>query len=158
MKKSIIYLVLGFLFVVSCHSQERENLNRSASVLESDELLKNPLLMIPITSSVQPKESTMSTLYGNQTAAAYAKVNSDSRYPADSELYEVTWKQKPDELWFGANVPKEIFSVEKISIYDGYSQKYEIYRGESLKKKSIPKDEEISRISFILSQKMAVSP
>lgn len=158
MKKNIVYLVLGFLFIVSCHSQEKENLNRSASVQENDELLENPLLMIPITSSVQPKESTMSTLYGNETAAAYAKVNSDSRYPDGSELYEVTWKQKPDELWFGANVPKEIFSVEKISIYNGYSHKYEIYKGKPLKKKSIAKDEEISRISFILLQKMAVSP
>ncbi|MBT2620534.1 cytochrome P460 family protein [Chryseobacterium sp. ISL-6] len=158
MKKNVIYLVLSFLFILSCHSEEKENLNRNASVKQSDELLENPLLMTPITSSVQPKDSTISTLYGNKAAAAYAKMNSDSKYPEGAVLYEVTWKQKPDELWFGANIPKEIFSVEKVIFQNRDLHKYEIYMGKPLKKKSLFKDEELSRISFITSQKMAVSP
>lgn len=154
---SIYIIVVSFLSLWSCHSEQKENLNKKAAVQQNDELLENPLLMIPITSSIQPKDNTMSTLYGNQIAADYARNNADSQYPQGAVLYEVTWKQKPDELWFGAKVPEDIFSVEKVTFHDHNSYTYETYKDKPLRK---VKESKIntSRISFITSQKMAVSP
>ncbi|ASK32234.1 hypothetical protein CEY12_20030 [Chryseobacterium sp. T16E-39] len=156
--KIIIYLSLVLVAVLSCHSDSKENLNKEASVQKNDGLAENPLLMTPITSSIQPKDSTMSTLYGNQIAEKYAKNNSASQYPEGAVLYEVTWKQKPDELWYGANVPKDIFSVEKITFQNNGKCNYEIYKGNPLQRQQTNEKNEIPRITFITGQKMAVSP
>ena len=49
-------------------------------------------------SFVNQKDSSMSILYGGK------------------ELYKlVTWKQKPDEHWFGANIPGNLLSVDSVS-------------------------------------------
>jgi hypothetical protein len=153
MKKIVLFLIL----MISCGQKSKETVNIRASAQRSDGLEENPLLMSPITSSIQPNDSTMSTLYGNEIAFHYAKQHSDSNYPEGTILYEVTWRQKPDELWFGANIPKEIFSVEKI-YFRGNDYVYEKFEGNPLKKISIAKVDSDLRQSFILSQKMAVSP
>lgn len=156
MKKNIIYFSLILVSLLSCHQEPQENINEKASIQHNDELLENPLLMTPITSSIHPKDSTMSTLYGNEIAVMHAKSN--SKYPQGATLYEVTWKQKSDEWWFGANVPKEILSVEKVIFREKEKVEYEIYEGRPLKKKGQKEGSETSRILAIVSQKMAVSP
>lgn len=151
MKNMILFFAL--VIIVSCEQKSKEFLNIGASVQQNDELKENPLLMNPITSSIQPKDSTMSTLYGNEIV----KHHSDSNYPKDAVLYEVTWKQKPDEVWFGGNIPKEIYSVEKIS-FDNDNSVYEKLEGKTLKKVRVDEGEQILRKDFIMNQKMAVSP
>ncbi|MEN4760996.1 hypothetical protein ABEG63_11735 [Chryseobacterium sp. C39-AII1] len=155
MKNMILFFALAI--IISCEQKSKEFLNIEASVQQNDELKENPLLMNPITSSIQPKDSTMSTLYGNEIAFDYAKQHSDSNYPKNAVLYEVTWKQKPDELWFGGNIPKEIYSVEKIT-FDNANSVYERFAGNPLKKIQIKEAEEKLRKDFIIHQKMAVSP
>lgn len=155
MKNYSLYLIL--ILIISCSEKPKELININASIQQRSELTENPLLMHPITSSIQPKDSTMSTLYGNEIAFDYAKQHSDFNYPKNAVLYEVTWKQKPDELWFGGNVPKEIYSVEKI-IFDNANSVYERFEGNTFKKTQIQEAEEKLRIDFIINQKMAVSP
>lgn len=151
----ILFFALAIIF--SCEQKSKEFLNIEASVQQNDELKENPLLMNPITSSIQPKDSTVSTLYGNEIAFDYAKQHSDSNYPKNAVLYEVTWKQKSDELWFGGNIPKEIYSVEKIT-FDNDNSVYQRFEGKLLKKIQIKESEEKLRKDFIINQKMAVSP
>ncbi|KPH13618.1 hypothetical protein [Chryseobacterium sp. ERMR1:04] len=158
MKNYSIYLILALMLIVSCQQKSQKVLNVEASIQQSDELKENPLLMSPITSSIQPKEKTMSTLYGNDVAFNYAKTNFNSNYPQNSALYEVTWVQKPDELWFGANIPKEVLSVEKITFLDKGIIAYEMFQGKTLKKIKMDELKENLRRDAILSQKMAVSP
>lgn len=143
---------------MACKEKRQELLNIKASIQLNDVLKENPLLMHPLTSSVNPKDSIMSTLYGNNIAFDYAKKNLGSNYPNGAVLYEVTWKQKPDELWFGANVPNEIKSVEKITFKEENYSEYQIFDGKPLKK--IKKDSAIEyfRKDLIISQRMAVSP
>jgi hypothetical protein len=155
MKNMVLFFALTI--IVSCEQKSKEFLNIGASVQQNDGLKENPLLMNPITSSIQPKDSTMSTLYGNEIAFDYAKKHSDSNYPKGAVLYEVAWKQKPDELWFGGNIPKEIYSVEKIT-FDNENSVYERFEGNNLKKIQIEEAEEKLRKDFIIHQKMAVSP
>ncbi|MDH6252913.1 hypothetical protein M2347_002640 [Chryseobacterium sp. H1D6B] len=155
MKNYSLYLIL--ILFLSCQQNPKNILNVEASVQQSDELKENPLLMHPITSSIQPKEKIMSTLYGNDIAFNYAKTNFNSGYPQNAVLYEVTWQQKPDAFWFGANIPKEVMSVEKISFLNGVVT-YEIFEGKTLKRVKKSNRAGNLRRDIIVSQKMAVWP
>ena len=155
MIKYIFYSAVISVFMMSCQ-QNQEHININASIQKGDELPENPLLMIPFTSSIQPKNSTMSTLYGNKIAANYARTNPNSNYPEGSILYEVTWKQKPDDVWFGGNIPDEIIKVERVVFQEQNIPSYQLYEGNPLKR-IYSKDDEV-RIKAIVSQKMAVSP
>jgi hypothetical protein len=157
MKKYSFYLIL-LVLVMACNGKSKELLNTNASIQQSNELKDNPLLMHPLASSVNPKDSIMSTLYANDIAFDYAKKNGDSNYPNGAVLYEVNWKQKPDELWFGANVPGEIASVEKITFKQDNSSEYEVFEGKPLKKIKIDTATVTLRKNVIVSQGMAVSP
>lgn len=144
------------IFFTCCQSSPQIKLNDDASVFKEDSLPENPLLFIPITSAINLKDSTMSTLYGNEMAAIHAQKVGISSYPAGSLLYEVTWKQKVDSVWFGAKIPKEIISVERLSFQLPHLPEYQLYEGRPLRKSNSV--DELPRIEFISSQKMAVSP
>nr|WP_315028796.1 hypothetical protein [uncultured Chryseobacterium sp.] len=158
MKNYSLYLIPVFILFISCQKNSEDILNKQASIKQSDELKENPLLMNPITSSIQPKMKRMSTLYGNDIAFNYAKANFNSNYPKNAVLYEVTWAQKPDELWFGANIPKDIISVEKISFHDKGFIRYEMFQGKTLKRVKTDDKNEVLRRDAIRSQAIAVSP
>ena len=66
-----------------------------------------------ITSRIDKSQGTMSVLYGNDLAVAAARKGKD--YPLNSVLTLVTWKQKEDDHWYGANVPDSLISVEKFT-------------------------------------------
>lgn len=73
-----------------------------------------------ITSGIDKPHKTMFTLYGNDIAAAAAtataaKAGPGAPYPVGAELSLVTWAQREDPHWFGANIPAEVQSVEKIT-------------------------------------------
>jgi hypothetical protein len=155
--KTLLKLVFISVIIVSCGQKKTGTLNIPASVQQNDELAENPLLMNAITSSVQPKEGTMSTLYGNEIAFNYAQKNTGANYPPGTVLYEVTWKQKPDEVWLGGNIPKSIYSVERI-VFNDSGMIYEKYQGKPLKRITGNIADKDSRKDFIISQKMAVSP
>lgn len=124
--------------------------------METNVLPEIPLLEHPLTSSINVKEHTKSTLYGNTIAWEYANLKNDENYPSGAILYEVTWKQKPDSVWFGANIPKEIKSVERISYLADKAPEYELYEGHPLMKSELEKD--TARLAFIAAQRIADSP
>ena len=53
----------------------------------------------------------MSTLYGNHWHCKKAKDLNKALVGGESFTL-VTWKQQPDEHWFGANIPGDLQSVE----------------------------------------------
>jgi hypothetical protein len=75
-----------------------------------------PLQWKVVTSAVNTEDSTMSTLYGNDVAAGYARTNSQHNYPNGSMLSLVTWTQREDDRWFGAAIPDQVKSVEFVSV------------------------------------------
>ncbi|MFT3934009.1 MAG: hypothetical protein QM726_10370 [Chitinophagaceae bacterium] len=156
MKNFLPFLLLAMLFLHACKNKTDRNININASLNEPGELVENPLLENVITTSINPKDSTMQTLYGNKIAWDYADTHSDLQYPEGSKLYSVTWKQKPDSLWFGANTPKEVLFVEEVAFIKNSQPAYIFYQGNPLRKAA--NDNSANRLSFILSQKMAVSP
>ena len=150
-----IFIALIILFF-GCSRNTKDNINEKASVSAVDELPENPLLLHPITFSINPKKGTMSTLYGNSTAFEYARNNANSNYPNGAVLYEVSWNQKADSLWYGANIPKEINQVERLKFSGDSIPEYELYAGHPLKK-VVPKDAK-KRIKYMISQQMAHNP
>lgn len=155
--KPLHSIIIALIVVLSgCNRNNTENVNAKASVSALDELPENPLLLSPITFSINPKKAVMSTLYGNKTAFEHALTKGDSSYPEGAALYEVTWKQKADSLWYGANIPDQIISVEKIQFDENASPKYELYTGHPLKKVSF--EDENQRIAAITAQRLAETP
>ncbi|MEZ0131717.1 hypothetical protein AB9T88_18825, partial [Flavobacterium sp. LBUM151] len=106
---SIIIALIILLY--GCNENNKDNINEKASVSALDALPENPLLLSPITFSINPNKAVMSTLYGNKAAFQHAKTRANSSYPNQAVLYEVTWKQKADSLWYGATIPDQIISV-----------------------------------------------
>jgi hypothetical protein len=157
--KNILSAVIALTAIAllnSCQSGPVLGLNEEASVRVADELPENPLLLHAITSGVQPKDSTMYTLYGNDTAFAYASSHGDNVYPAEAVLYEVTWRQQADEQWVGGNVPKAIMTIERVEYVANGQVVYTLYQGTPLKK--VAAADPGSRLEVISGQRMAVSP
>jgi len=157
MKKYSFVIVAFVLFVTACKQGSKTiHLNEDASFTLADTLPENPLLEKVLTAAIDTKDSTMATLYANKTAWEYAIAHEDANYPAGAVLYQVTWKQKPDSVWFGANIPKTIHTIERISYTSNSPANYELYEGRPLRKSKATPD--TARIAWITGQKMAIAP
>ena len=149
---------------VGCGSKDarvRAVLNENASL--AGNLPFNPLQWRVITSAVNKQDSTMSTLYGNDTAVAYARLNQQNDYPLGAVLSLVTWTEQEDERWFGGRIPNRVKSVEFLQVLPGPGQRpaylYESYEGAPLKKSAsqeglVPHE----RAAYLLSHHAAVMP
>lgn len=62
-----------------------------------------------ITSKIDKSRGTMSILYGNDIAVDAARRG--VAYPAGAQLADVTWRQREDEHWYGANIPDSLVEV-----------------------------------------------
>jgi len=123
----------------------------------------NPLQGSVITSSVDRQSSTMSTLYGNDVSVQHSRTNSNSDYPPGSALSLVTWTQREDPRWFGANIPGQVKSVEFVNVTAGDngqpSYAYESYTGSPLKRTLSEGDRSSgSRAAYLLSLRASVMP
>jgi hypothetical protein len=92
------------------------NENASLSAAAASALPANPLKWSIITSSIDPQNSTMSTLYGNETAVQYSRANSKHDYPPGSHIALVTWTRRDDPRYFGARIPDHIKSIEFVFV------------------------------------------
>ncbi|MDB5156440.1 MAG: hypothetical protein JWR50_1147 [Mucilaginibacter sp.] len=109
-----------------------------------------------IASSINKKRKTMSTLYGNSKAVNRAR--SGRPVGAGEELVLVTWRQKADENWFGANIPANVTSVEKIVTSDDLlTVNYQRHEGPAL---TLATDTSGRgrRITAIFAQKSSILP
>ncbi len=121
----------------------------------------NPLQGSVITSSFDRQSSTMSTLYGNDVAVQHSRMHSNSDYPPGSALSLVTWTQREDPRWFGANIPREVRSVEFLTRAAGDDRQpiyvYEKYEGSPLQR-TLSEDGHSTRATYLLSLRASVMP
>jgi hypothetical protein len=162
----LIYLIsavlpLGMLGCSDQNPRVTTKFNQEASLVGN--LPWNPLQGKVITSWIDKQNSTMSTLYGNDTAVQYARSNSQHNYPSGSVLSLVTWNQKEDERWFGGKIPAAPRSVEFVTVGSTEDHRpsfsYQQFEGAPLAKIAgqdgpVPND----RAAFLLSQRAAVIP
>jgi hypothetical protein len=151
----------GLVLLMGCTGENARvvtTLNKEAALV--GELPSNPMQGKVITSWVDKKTSTMSTMFGNDVAVHYARTNPESKYPAGSVLSVVTWSQQEDPRWFGGNIPANAKSVEFVSVGTGpNAYTYQRYEGSPLKKVAgengaAPNE----RGAYLLGQRAGVMP
>jgi len=119
----------------------------------------DPLQGKVITSWIDRRNSTMSTLFGNDLAVQYARSGARNDYPAGSVLSLVTWQQQEDARWFGGTIPAAPKSVEFVTVQSGPSYAYQRYEGSPLKRVELEVvTNQDSRVFQFLSQRAAVLP
>lgn len=121
---------------------------QTAAVLPVD-----PFQEAVITTVQNRAHHTMSVLYGNSQAVQCARQGMP--YAAGSVVSLVTWTQKEDPYWFGANIPAGVDHVEVVSIGMG-APLYTRYSGSPLKMEIQGSDG--MRARDILELKAAVMP
>jgi hypothetical protein len=147
------------LLICSCKHNANlpENINTKASFPDSTPY--RPAGLKVITTFINRKDTTMSTLYGNPLALQ--KAMGLNKELTGGELFTlVTWKQQPDAHWFGANIPGDLQSVEVLKTLSNGEKvdvNYQRYAGKTLvlNPDTMYKSE---RIKFILGQRPAVMP
>lgn len=146
---------------VNCHQPMR---NSDFVFTFPLQLRDNPILEDKVIALlVNKKLKTMSTLYGNDTAVRFARSATGINFPGGAVLTLVTWHQKQDSHWFGASIPGNIISTEKIIIKDTNhlpgSIIYKLYYADNTAKESEVDDQYASdRIQYILSQRASILP
>jgi hypothetical protein len=154
--------ILLLLIAVGCKQQNNNHageLNDEANLPQK--LQFNQLGLKVITSMINKKETTMSTLYGNGPALKYTQSKKNSTV-GDMVFALVTWKQQDDERWFGAKIPGKFQSVEMITLKASENEiqtLYKIYKGkdENGKWQNDPLTSK-ARIKYILAQTASVMP
>jgi len=147
------------LLIGSCNNNTdlASNINARASFPDSVQF--SPAGLKVISTFINKKLGTTSTLYGNPLALQAAIQNNKTL--AGGELFTlVAWKQQPDEHWFGAKIPGDLQSVEILKMKSAGNTvltDYQRYEGKKLVLKSdtMYKNE---RIKFILDQRPSVMP
>lgn len=135
--------------------------NETAAISSVDSFPKIILKWKVLTSSINKKNATMSTLYGNDWAFNYSKQNQGSFYPVGARIALVTWLQQADKHWFGANIPGKIKTIEIIAFENKAGKRVETYlkyEGQPLIPSKTDAAFNIKRINFILNQRIALIP
>jgi Cytochrome P460 len=163
-----MYFFYGALALAVCASGCAGDASRTAATFNDGaalvgELPASPLAWRVISCAVDPSNGTMSTLYGNDIAIGYARTHAQHDYPAGSVVSLVSWAQKEDPRWYGAQIPSQVKSVEFVTVSAGekgdsqYS--YEAYVGNPLKKTTAqPYGTPPERIVYLFSNRAAVMP
>jgi len=152
-------MIVATLFSFGCSSDvdNTQLVNREASLPSSFQFEAKGLNKV-ISTSINRKKATMSTLYGNDQAFQYAQTQADSSYPNGAVLALVTWKQQEDPHWFGANIPGALQSIELVKI-NGTNATYEQFTGATLTPAANSDTALITkRTRYILDEKPALTP
>jgi len=113
-----------------------------------------------ITSSINSRKATMSTLYGNGPALERA-IAGTATHEAGEVYALVTWRQQEDPKWFGARIPGELQTVELIRTARAKGEDMVVsYRKFKGKKLALDPDtlQQQARITYIFGQKPSVTP
>jgi hypothetical protein len=134
-----------------------DNINTNASIPDSFKF--SPAGLKVITSSINKKQGTMSTLYGNPLALKKS-IGLNKEVVAGEEFTLVTWQQQPDAHWFGANIPGDLQSIEVLRTTangETVAMNYHQYQGKNLVLNTDTVNQR-ERIKYIFDQRPSVMP
>jgi hypothetical protein len=160
MLKSIYIFIAAVMISLSAcnrNASSSELVNQKASLPASFNF--DQLGLKVLTSSINKKDATTSTLYGNQLAFKSA-LSGSGEHQVGEVFALVTWKQQPDEHWFGAKIPGDLQSVEVVKAL-GENQhtviRYKRFEGKQLTANTDTSYQQ-GRINNIFGMKPAVMP
>jgi hypothetical protein len=143
----------GLLALSACSQNKvpAGQLNEAASLPSSFDFSKLGLRVLA--SSVNRRQATTATLYGNNLARQAAQ-------PGEV-LALLTWQQRADPNWFGARIPGALQSLELLRTRNaGAGQlavNYQCFTGKNLTLRADTVHQH-ERITYLLAQKPAVLP
>jgi len=151
--------------VTAARSSRDEVVNNRAAALPMS-LPYQPFGWSAITMYVDPKSSTMATLYGNDAAmlavhtqGAETGAPKAPAYSADAVLALVTWAQREDPHWFGGRIPDRPLSVEFVQVgAAGRANLYRRFAGPKLVEDHPANDVAAQRAKFLQSLAPAQLP
>lgn len=109
-----------------------------------------------ITSFINKRHHTMSILYGNSVSVRRAR--SQGFMQSNEKMILVTWQQKPDKNWFGANIPGRVLSIEEVTTGNDTSKpSYRYFDGPSFSPNAALSADS-SRIRAIFGMEASVMP
>jgi hypothetical protein len=154
-------IALAGLLALSACSQPQVlagQLNEAASLPTSFDFTKLGLRVLA--SSVNRRQATMATLYGNDLARQAALRGNGTAQPGEV-LALVTWRQQADPNWFGARIPGALQSVELLRTAPRSAGSpavtYQCFTGKDLALRTDTLHQQ-ERIAYLLAQKPAVMP
>jgi len=112
-----LFFVISLLAAGCANDQRHDLYNESASQFDVSETGFNPLEGNVISTFIDVRDTTMSTLYGNDSAARHAELKAP--YADGDILSLVTWKQRADPYWFGGNIPDSVVVIEIVRFESG---------------------------------------
>jgi hypothetical protein len=157
------YFLCGVMLLGMVGCSEPTN-PRVATKLNTEAMLvgdlpSNPLRERVITSWVDQRDATMSTMYGNDVAVQYARTSAERKYPVGAVLAVVTWGQQEDARWFGGRIPQRAKTVELVTVTGPGAYSYQRYEGSPLKKVAgVDGADPAGRAAYLLAQRAAVMP
>jgi len=154
-------IALAGLLALSACSQNNVpagQLNEAASLPASFNFSKLGLRVL--SSSVNHRQATMATLYGNDLACQAALAGTGAAQPGEV-LALLTWRQQADPNWFGARIPGALQSLELLRTGPGSTGRpavtYQCFMGKNLTPQADTLHQQ-ERIAYLLAQKPAVMP
>jgi hypothetical protein len=155
--RSLVLTAVAFAALTGCNDSPKPApaaTNEQAALTGS--LPYNPLAWRVVTTWTNPRNGTMSTLYGNDLAVDYARSHADRAYPTGAVLAVVTWKEREDPHWFGGKIPSAPQAVEFVTI-SGQRPGYRRFEGSPLTE-AASTNQDAERVEDVLSQRAAVMP
>ena len=126
------------------------------AALVGDSVDGHPLRGKVITTFVDTRAGTMSTLYGNDVAVQRAR--SGQPYSVGAVVTLVTWSQREDPHWFGGRIPKGLESAEVVRFGGSGVPAYSRFEGTVLTKRAVAAYVAAQRIQYIVGKKASVIP
>lgn len=156
--KALIHSTIAALLIITACKQKtppQELINQQASLPSTFSIAD--LHQKVLASFINKKDCTMSILYGDAFAESVLKSN-DSAQAGKFSFTLVTWRQQEDHHWFGARIPGELLSVERLT--QKAADRSPAYQKLSGKQLTTITDTAgtAARIRFILSQKPSILP
>jgi hypothetical protein len=160
MKKTIYIIAVSILFLSACdHYDPANSVNDKAALPQS--LRLDTLGLKVMASFIDKRSGTTSVLYAN-APALIRSIGGDKKYKAGERMVLVTWKEAPDDHWFGARIPGRLLSVEMVKTVAGAGgiliqyNKYLANGRSAVVSQSAPLTQQ--RIYFMLEQQPSVLP
>jgi hypothetical protein len=158
--KAMTIALTGLLALSACSQPQvpAGQLNEAASLPSSFDFSKLGLRVLA--SSVNRRQATTATLYGNNLARQAAQGGTGAAQPGEV-LALLTWQQRADPNWFGARIPGALQSLELLRTRNaGAGQlavNYQCFTGKNLTLRADTVHQH-ERITYLLAQKPAVLP
>lgn len=158
--KAMTIALAGLLALSACSQNKVPTGQRNEAASLPASFHFDKLGLNVLATSINRRQATTATLYGNDLARQVALGGTGAAQPGEV-LALLTWQQQADPNWFGARIPSALQSLELLRTELGSTGRpaviYQCFTGKDLTLRADTLHQQ-ERIAFLLAQKPAVLP